>query len=222
MIFRSAHSSLIGSRKKNEDYYLIDEKLGLFAVADGVGGGLHGDVASKMVIEILHRSRLSGIALRKCFYLAQEELLRFSRNTFGDALMGTTLTAIEFSNIGVQLSHVGDSRCYHLSGNIIRQLSEDHETFEESMQNTVLSDYVGLPDDLVPLRVQTESFSFSGTQKFLLCTDGLHRQLSDREIIVEIGRSDSDPSSIVKRLGLKATQKEESDNVTLVCVEVIF
>lgn len=211
-----------GTRKKNEDALLIEEKLRLFAVADGVGGGLHGDMASRMVIERIHRSRLDGISLRKSIDLAHAELVDFSIKNFGDPLMGTTVSAIEVRDDGLQLAHVGDSRCYHFTGKILRQLTEDHESFEESMNNTVLSDYVGMADDLVPLKVQSEFIPFSGVQRFLLSTDGLHKQITDQEIVGAIVQCQSVPSDVVQRLCHIATQGEESDNVTVIFAEVSF
>lgn len=212
----------IGTRKKNEDALIVDEPLGLYAVADGVGGGLHGDIASRMVVERVHRSRAEGVTLRKAIDLAQKELVDFSIKNFGDPLMGTTFTAVEVKKDGLQLAHVGDSRCYHFTGKMLRQLTEDHESYEESMQNTVLSDYVGMPDEMIPLKVQSEFLPFSGTQRFLLSTDGLHKQLSAQEIVTVIEKCDSVPTDVVQRLCHVATQRDESDNVTVIFMEITF
>lgn len=214
--------SLIGGRKKNEDSLLVDERLGLFAVADGVGGGYQGNVASKMVIERVHRARLEGHTLRKGFDLAQSELIAYSRAHFGDALMGTTLTAIEMKSDGILLVHIGDSRAYSLHGLMVRQLTEDHEAYEESMKNPVLSEYLGMPDELVPLKIQAEAIRYSGLQRFLLCTDGLHRQLTDQQIASIIGSSGGEPQLIVQAVCQRAAQMEDSDNVTAILLEVEF
>ncbi len=214
--------SVIGSRKKNEDALLLDERLNLFAVADGIGGGYHGDIASKMVVERIHRARLDGVSLRKGFELAQAELLTYSRKHIGDALMGTTLTAIELKPGGIQLVHVGDSRAYQMSDTILRQLTEDHESFEESLQNPVLSEYLGMPDELVPLKIQSEWLPISGRHRFLLSTDGLHRQLDDREVSAITVKAGFVPLAVAEALCRVASQKEESDNVTVIFLEVEF
>lgn len=211
-----------GGRNRNEDAFLADPEKGLFAVADGIGGGYHGDLASRMAIEQLRLGRASGLTLRKCFDRAQKVIIAFSQENIGEALMGTTLTALEVKNDGIQICHIGDSRCYQFTRKFLRKLTEDHETFEESMQNPVLSEYLGAPDDLVPLRVQSEFIPCSGHQRFLLCTDGLHRQLQDQEIAEEVERSGPDPGSVVSRLCFVASQKEDSDNVTVVFVEIEF
>lgn len=222
MILRTGSFTLLGSRSRNEDALLADNTAGIFAVADGIGGGYHGDLASRMAVNAVAQANQEGASLRKAFESAQRQILEFSRTNLGDALMGTTLTAFEVKTDGIQLCHIGDSRCYQLIGKLLRQFTEDHESYEESMKNPVLSDYLGIPDELVPLRLQWEFIPLSGRQMLLLSTDGLHRQLTDQEVALHAEAAGPEPESIARRLCHVASQKEESDNVTVVCVEVDF
>jgi protein phosphatase len=212
--------SIIGSRVKNEDCYLVNDELGLYAVADGIGGGFHGELASRMSIECLQKSIKEGLSLAKAFEAAQEELISFSKKRFGEAVMGTTLTALHCSAENIRLAHIGDSRCYKVLDGILNQLTEDHEIFEESMNATVLASYIGMPCDLVALPVQLESFARTGPQRFLLATDGLHRQLSEREILKVLTSEPWLPEIAADRLCELAGSKEDSDNITVLLLDL--
>ena len=171
--------SVIGSRQVNQDSFLVNDDLGLYAVADGVGGGMKGEVASKMAVDNVLAGAQNGQNLRSSFEAGQVQILKEALDTLGEALMGTTLTAVTLKDGFGQLCHAGDSRCYLYNGSFLKQLSEDHEYFDESLQSTVLSSYLGIPTDLHPLQIVEDTFSIEPGNRLILCSDGLYRQLTE-------------------------------------------
>lgn len=147
-------------REQNEDSFLLDEKLGLYAVADGMGGHAAGEVASRMTLETVQRvvrenyGRVSGYraeprsrdaaqsvlklleeaALAAC--LAVHELGIADESKRG---MGTTLTLMLAVDSHAFVAHVGDSRMYLVRGDKIHQLTEDHSLQNELLKRGKLS-----------------------------------------------------------------------------------
>jgi len=148
-------------RHHNEDSFLCNNELGLYAVADGMGGHLGGERASRMAVEILEReierARQEGLLATPAGDAAPGEaspigsLLRRAvveadRNIYEAALsnpalagMGTTLTALLFSGGYVHLGHVGDSRAYLYRDGRARQITEDHSWIQEQVRAGLIS-----------------------------------------------------------------------------------
>jgi PPM family protein phosphatase len=213
--------SVVGGREQNEDAYLVDDSLGLYAVADGIGGGLKGEVASQMAVDGLRDRRLEIDSLKEIFRILQQEIHQESVETLGGALMGTTLSCVEIKNNRATICHVGDSRVYFFDGAVLRQMTEDQEIYDESLRGTVLNSYLGIESDVHPLRIVQESFSVSPGQGILLASDGLFRQISDMKIVTLIRENLNDPSQLVHRLCEEASLREHSDNVTVVYIELL-
>ena len=119
-------------REGNEDAYLVDDAMGLIAVADGMGGHRAGEVASATALEALRASITSGRPLRESIEDANDAV--FTKSLTDDSLrgMGTTLTAGTLVAGGTMLvGHVGDSRAYLLHDGELRQLTADHSLVEE-------------------------------------------------------------------------------------------
>ncbi|RPJ85471.1 MAG: serine/threonine-protein phosphatase [Acidobacteria bacterium] len=138
-----SHTGLV--RKGNEDGLICSDALRLFAVADGMGGHLAGEVASRLALEALEefvrRSHdesdfswpygidpqltLVGNRLRNAIYLANRRVFRASESCGDYAGMGTTMTAALVSADRLSYAHVGDSRLYVLERGEFRQLTKD-------------------------------------------------------------------------------------------------
>jgi len=108
-------------RKQNEDAAWFDEKRAVFAVADGMGGHLAGEVASRMAIDAIrnmaHSSQTPGISpLRDAVIAAHEAIVAHAKKHPECAGMGTTLSALWRMGHYVYIAHVGDSRIYRLRG----------------------------------------------------------------------------------------------------------
>jgi len=212
--------SVVGGREQNEDAYLIDDVQGLYAVADGIGGGLKGEVASRMAVEGLKELRDNFDSLRDVFHVLQSNILQESLDTLGGALMGTTLSCVEIQNGKATICHVGDSRVYFFDGNVLRQLTEDQEIYDESLRGTVLNSYLGIESDVHPLKIVQESMMVGSGQGFLLASDGLFKQMSDMRIVTLIRQHIQTPDKLVHQLCEEASHTEHSDNVTVVYVGI--
>ena len=119
-------------RDGNEDAYLVDDAMGLVAVADGMGGHRAGEVASATALEALRAAVTSGRPLRESIEDANEAVFTKSLTDTSLRGMGTTLTAGTLASGGTLLvGHVGDSRAYLLHDGELRQITVDHSLVEE-------------------------------------------------------------------------------------------
>ena len=141
-------------RSHNEDNYLIDLKLGLFGVADGMGGHEGGEVASETSLKVLrravqeryeemvrltkenpekHRQRILGL-IDECIQASTKAVFDISKKKAKSRGMGTTLSVLMIlGNKGI-IAHVGDSRIFLLRQNQIFQLTEDHSLVKEQLK----------------------------------------------------------------------------------------
>ena len=220
MKFKGFAHSVVGGREQNEDSYLIDDLQGLYAVADGIGGGLKGEVASQMAVEGLRDRRKSFDSLKDIFHSLQADILQESLETLGGALMGTTLSCVQIEEDKATICHVGDSRVYFFDGNVLRQMTEDQEIYDEHLRGTVLNSYLGIESDIHPLRIVQETISIGPGQSLLLASDGLFKQMSDMRIVNLIRENNGNPDKLVHQLCEEASHTEQSDNVTVVYVQL--
>ena len=157
-------------RKTNEDRFVVDTELSLFAVADGMGGHKAGEVASRLAIEALTafirisvtdidvtwpygidpKLSFEGNRLRTAIYLANRRVFRASENSDDFAGMGTTLVSVLLNGPQVAIGSVGDSRIYLLADGALQQL-----TVDDSWAARILAQDSGLgPDEVAkhPMR----------------------------------------------------------------------
>lgn len=147
-------------RNHNEDNFLIDKRLGLFIVADGMGGHAAGEVASAMAVRIVHEEvkrnkailesfasgEQGGAPPRRILQILEEALQRASTRIHeaaqtdrGKRGMGTTCSALLLVGDMGFLAHAGDSRIYLLRNKKIHQLTEDHTLHNDLMKRGVFS-----------------------------------------------------------------------------------
>lgn len=234
----SARSALGLVRSGNEDSAYVSGSL--IAVADGMGGHAGGEVASKIAIRVVQS--LTPMLTDAAIDLdSREDLLLNSLHTIDAQLndyvhesvelhgMGTTLTILLSQNETIALVHVGDSRCYRLSGNTFEQLSVDHTVVQELLDKGAIS---ALDVMTHPQRsVLTQALMGEGTviplmniygakegDRYLLCSDGLTSVLTDKEIKSLLKKSDKD--SAVKALIDAAYIQGAPDNVTVIIADV--
>jgi protein phosphatase len=145
-------------RETNEDSYCARPDLGLFVVADGMGGHVAGEVASRLAIEEISRS-LSGTApdggaepvtidpaigaagsrLREAFRLANQRLAAAAQENGDLRGMATTASALLLDNDGqAALAHVGDTRIYLARAGQLLRLTDDHSWVEEQVRAGIL------------------------------------------------------------------------------------
>jgi len=209
----------IGSRQMNQDSLCVQDDSGIYAVADGVGGGLRGEVASLMAV--------TGIAahpeentLKQTVELIQEAIYREAMESIGEALMGTTLTALYLKGEAAEMAHVGDSHCYRFQKGVLQQLTVDHELYDEEAHASVLASYLGIPTDLHPLQIQCETLPLVAGEHFLLCSDGLYKQVPEWKIAQIMTEKLDTPDEMLKTLVEEAIQASSSDNITIVFIQI--
>lgn len=221
-------------RSTNQDAFLI---LGggfpLYAVADGMGGHLGGDIASAMAIEGL-KARLTD--QRPSEELISRSVREISRGIFDrqrDDLslqgMGTTLTLLWEDEHQVYLGHVGDSRAYLLREGALRQLSHDHSLVSELLRSGVIDeeaagDYpyrnvitraVGTEEEIV---CDTAVIDKLAGDRFLLCSDGLSEYVKRDQMQEMLHRESLE--MIADTLLALALERGGRDNITLILLEV--
>src|SRR3989304_5271791 len=134
-------------RSNNEDALVLKPELGLFAVADGMGGAESGEVASRIFSDTAYEV-FSGISKRseeetvefvqKTFQLAHERILSSSQKNPEQKGMGCTAELIAFYDTNYVMGHVGDSRTYlHRQGQL-RQITKDHSLVQEQVDQGII------------------------------------------------------------------------------------
>lgn len=232
-----AHSDLGRRRSNNEDAYFHDGDLGLFMVADGMGGHKGGDFASRLAIEVASetyrelRAKNSPLdeALAEGFAKAAKTVHQESLHHASLRGMGTTLSALAFDNDRAFAGHIGDSRIYRLRDTNFFQLTNDHSLVNEHVQAGVISQEEARKSALRNIitraighnqivRVDYFPVSLEVNDIFLLCTDGLNNMLLDGEISKLI--SQTDHKKAVKQLIDNANHCGGDDNITAILVRV--
>ena len=217
-------------RARNEDSFLSRPEVGLWVVADGMGGHGGGDVASRMVVDALKNipfgpTAQARLAAVETAVLASNGDMRAYAESQGRAVMGTTLVAILVFGQHYACLWCGDSRAYRLRGGAIRQLTRDHSEMQDLIdrgvlapeeakswpRRSVLTRALGASEtpmlDLVSDRIQPGD-------AFLLCSDGLTNHCDDSEIASALAFPD--PQAACEKLIALTLQRGASDNVTAV------
>ncbi len=223
------HLSHVGlGRELNEDTYYGDAELGLWLVADGMGGHEFGEVASALARDTVVREVRAGRSLSEAIRRADEDIIRHSRQRGESLPMGTTMVAVRVREHRFELAWVGDSRAYLWNGQL-RQLSSDHSYVQELIDQgaitaeqarahphrNVVTQALGVTDPQ-DLKVETLAGELKPGQQLLLCSDGLTEEVDDAGIAALVGRSDLSAQECVDQLVAAALDGGGSDNVTVV------
>ena len=218
-------------REGNEDAYVVDPRLQLYAVADGMGGHQAGEVASATALEALRAAVASGFAVGESVTRANAAV--FEKASDDDALtgMGTTVTALVPDGAQITIGHVGDSRAYLFRNGELRQLTDDHSLVEELVregriteeqaavhpQRSIITRALGVDPDV---EVDVATLSLQHADRVLLCSDGLTTMLRTEEIAT-ILRRETDPTRCANALVDAANDAGGEDNITAVVVDAI-
>jgi len=223
-------------RKINQDAFLKDDDLGLYVVADGMGGHRGGEVASRVAIESIqkycgeNRQDPARDQLDKGINLACREIYRQSLENEELSGMGTTVAAILFQADAVFIGQVGDSRVYLMNQSGIWQVTEDHSLLNEEIRagrlaagqvssyqfKNVITRSVGY-ENYVNVDIYRRQVSIG--DRYLLCTDGLSGLLEIQEISAEIEQSG--PEKGLTNLISIANSRGGDDNITALICEVL-
>lgn len=226
------HCSHVGLRREhNEDTYYADADMGVWLVADGMGGHEHGEVASAIARDTLISEVKKGTTLAHAVQLADEEIIRHSNRRSEALPMGTTIAAMRMAGDNeYEIAWVGDSRVYLYDG-ALKQISQDHSYVQELIDQgaitseqarnhphrNVVTQALGVTDPQ-SLRVEVLRGEFSAGMQILLCSDGLTEEVSDAEIAALISRSELSAQECVDQLIVAALDGGGSDNVTVILV----
>lgn len=227
------HSTHVGLRREhNEDTYYADADLGLWLVADGMGGHEHGEVASALARDTLVREVSRGTELVRAIQIADEEIIRHSTRRSEALPMGTTIAALRLAKDGAfEVAWVGDSRVYLWRDGKLAQLSQDHSYVQELIgrgeisveqarshpHRNVVTQALGVTDPQ-QLNVETLSGELDAGMQLLLCSDGLTEEVDDARIAQTLAHLDCSAQECVDELVAAALDGGGSDNVTVVLV----
>jgi serine/threonine protein phosphatase Stp1 len=235
MLWHSAALTHVGRvRKLNEDAVLDRPDIGLWAVADGVGGAAAGDWASAFTIQALASIArpatgfefLSGVRQQ----LSSVNIaLRRRADVEGQSAIATTVVVLMFFDQHFACAWAGDSRLYLRRGGLLSQLSRDHSAVQDLVDSGVISaaDARSHPKNNVitravgaqeKLELDTLHDRLLENDVFLLCSDGLTKTMDEAEIATVL---DEPVDRAAARMIDTALDRGAPDNVTVVVVRVL-
>lgn len=227
-------------RENNEDAVRTDESNGIYFLADGMGGGPGGEVASELAVTAAHEllARLLpahnagadlGRLLAEALAAAHSAVARRALAEPALAGMGTTLEIVVVRQAEVVSCHVGDSRVYLFRRGALRQLtSDDNYAAFLAESGTIpadrippayrhmLTQAVGLSEDLMP---EIRTVGVEPGDLLLICSDGLTEALGDEEIGTLMGRGRTGLATIADALVAAANAKGGPDNISVIIIE---
>jgi serine/threonine protein phosphatase PrpC len=237
-VLRSGSATDVGRvRKVNQDLPL--ESPNLFAVADGMGGHVGGEVAAQVAVDALLKvfsREPTRAGLLDAFAKANSAVWQEGQEHSELRGMGTTLTAIALvggddGRDTLALANVGDSRAYLFSEDHIVQVTADHSLAEERMRHGEMTEEEAAvhPQRHILTRalgVSTEveadmwELQLRSGDRLVLCSDGLSNELSNEEMAEVLSRV-PDPGDAAHELVESANEHGGSDNITVVVVDVL-
>lgn len=223
-------------REVNEDAFDVDPVLGLAVVADGVGGGERGDIASRMAVETVlqcfdqHARSAEKTGAEHLWLLDGIRAANKAINSlFSTGRTATTVVAGAFVPGGVHVAHVGDSRAFRLRRGELEQLTEDH-----SLVNVYLREGVLTPQAAKTFRLRNVLTRAVGHQqeveaawcfhahepgdRYVFCTDGVTDLLEPDEMQAVLNRFHADDALAAEALCDAAWEAGGHDNITAVVV----
>jgi protein phosphatase len=221
------HTGLV--RELNEDSHIALPKLGLWVIADGMGGHEAGEVASGITIREIARSIEQDMPLAEAIETAHHAIQTAVLHGEGSADMGSTVVALKLDGLCYEIAWVGDSRAYLWNGTL-HQLTTDHSYVQlllnagliteseipEHPARNVISQALGTggPDNS-NIKVDLVTGELGESDTLLLCSDGLSGEVAD-DCIAAILTETTDAQTRVDRLITAALEAGGKDNVTVI------
>lgn len=227
-VYVSAGISDVGRlRPSNQDAFAELNEVGVWAVADGMGGYRDGDVASRMVCESLQGLSATGTleqaieVLRQRVTEVNRRLYEASVRRINPVVSGSTVAMLLVRRTSCAVVWAGDSRVYRLRHNRLTQLTTDHtwaaelnlQQAEEEADHAITRAVGG--ESTLALDVRRDKVLLG--DRYLLCSDGLTREVSDVEIAIALAAPDV--QACAKKLIEMTLKAGARDNVTVVVVE---
>jgi len=226
-------------RPSNEDAFGFSVEHGVYVVCDGMGGAAAGEIASSLAVDETLRLLTSRTgapatlqqAAEQAVCTANEAIYSRAQRNYKLSGMGTTLVGLLVEERRIWVLNVGDSRCYRLRGRSLEQITNDHSLVEEQVRLGRMSRFDAQRSPLrnvitralgTQCRVTPDIFELAPEpgDLFLLCSDGLTRELSDPmiESILEAGEIDQPLDALCSRLVDAAKKAGGHDNITCILV----
>lgn len=224
-------------RPVNQDRYLAIPQRGLFAVFDGVGGQRAGEVASQTAAETIEEALThnstdgSSVELiRNAINFANRDVFELAESDPAYKTMATTVALIHIDGSQVTVAHVGDSRVYRLQDGRFSRETVDHtdlnddiragriarEQAAELASRNVINRALGVEGGV---EAEIKSIRAGDGARFLLCSDGIYRHMSDEEI-ARVLAEHKDPQRAADELKRIVHQRGADDNLTAVVVQM--
>jgi protein phosphatase len=228
----------------NRNQQSISQPLGLYIVADGMGGHMGGEIASGTIVTSMSDQALTGLLPTKLTQEAGKNRLEWLRDAVQDANsevydlrksaetdMGSTLVAAVLEGDQAYIAHVGDSRAYVINSNSIHQITTDHSLVERLIstnqitreearfhpQRNVIYRTVG---DKRKVDVEVSTHTLKIGEYLLLCSDGLTGMVEDHVIQRTVQEADT-PQAACDQLIDAANAAGGDDNITAVIIQII-
>jgi len=222
-------------RPSNEDAFGFSVEHGVYVVCDGMGGAAAGEVASSLAVDEMMRLLTSRDATHPLLEDAEEAVASANaaiylraQNSHNLSGMGTTLVALAAKENRVWVLNIGDSRCYRLRKGNLQLLTLDHSLVEEQVRmgrmtraealrspyKNVITRALGTQGQVTPDVFEMEA---EPQDLFLLCTDGLTRELSD-QVVASLLSKDVPLEQLCSGLVEAAKGAGGHDNITCLLV----
>jgi protein phosphatase len=209
----------------------------LLAVADGMGGYEHGEVASAMAIETLQKTIAGatssdlGLVLKQAYRQANAQIHEYGLAHQGEPL-GTTMVSAVVKGRYATIANVGDSRAYLYRANQLTQITQDHSVVGEqvtrgelteaearkSRQRNLLTQSLGLQETLDRKMPSIFEISLLPEDRLLLCSDGFYDVLETQDYLGVLGAGGQ--SDVARQLTDLAKSRGTTDNVSAVVLRV--
>lgn len=225
-------------RANNEDCFLMDPDLGLYIVADGMGGHSGGEVASNMAVKAIREVIIESY--EKDAGIKPQDLLTRAYTAAGLSIyekslsdselkgMGTTLVVALIRDQKIYIANVGDSRAYLLNASGMWQITEDHSLVNEQIKAGIIKDEskAKFSKNIITRSVGFERVTncdilertLSPEDKYIICSDGLSGMIEDKEIYTIV--QETSPENVVPKLIKEAKNNGGLDNVTVMYMTV--
>jgi len=227
-VYISAGISDVGRlRPSNQDAFVELNDAGVWVVADGMGGYRDGDVASRMVCDGMEGVSADG-TLEQAIEVLRQRVLEVNRRLYeasvrriNPIVSGSTVAMLLVRRTSCAVIWAGDSRVYRWRGNKLTQLTTDHtwaaelnlQHAEEEADHAITRAVGG--ESTLALDVRRDKVLLN--DRYLLCSDGLSRELSEAQIAAAMAGPDVE--SCAKKLIESTLKAGARDNVTVVVIE---
>ena len=228
-------------RQKNQDNFLVDDSARLYIVADGMGGHLGGETASKVAVEEIRKYIIKSMIpesptnkIENAVKYANARVHKLSRQKVELSGMGTTVSSLFIRDNSAYIAQVGDSRVYLFRDGNIWQLTQDHSLVQEKFRSglitreeikkdkmkNIITRSVGFEADVL---VDSYKKQLEKGDVFLICCDGLYGMIDDDQLL-EIVQSEfmekNNMEDCVKSLIQRANENGGEDNISAILVHI--